>query len=90
MTHEDYIHEWFNLTYASYLVLPRTLLQSMPKEWQKEFVKLLEELDNSFDLPDNYTSEYWIRMKDANGKFAKDPFRDYDRGRRIISRREED
>jgi len=25
------IHTWFGLTYANYLVLPRTLLQSMPE-----------------------------------------------------------
>ncbi len=37
------VHGWFGLTYANYLVLPRTVLQSMPPEWQEKFVKLLEE-----------------------------------------------
>lgn len=27
------IHLWFNLTYANYLCLPRSVLQSMPQEW---------------------------------------------------------
>ncbi|MFD8777579.1 hypothetical protein [Streptomyces sp. NPDC059916] len=42
------IHKHFGLSYANYLVLPRTLLQSMPDEWQAQFVALLEKLDVSF------------------------------------------
>ena len=42
------IHSWFGLTYSNYLVLPRTLLQSMPARWQYEFVVLLQELDEAF------------------------------------------
>lgn len=40
---QDCIHSMFGLTYASYLVLPRTLLQSMPDEWQRDFVALLSQ-----------------------------------------------
>lgn len=42
------IHGWFGLTYASYLVQPRVLLQSMPIEWQERMVACLEELDAAF------------------------------------------
>lgn len=42
------IHGWFGLTYSNYLVLPRTLLQSMPDSWQDQFVTLLEELDDAY------------------------------------------
>lgn len=42
------IHEWFELSYANYLVLPRTLLQSMPAEWQLRMVACLDELDAAF------------------------------------------
>jgi len=42
------IHTHFGLSYANYLVLPRTLLQSMPDEWQHQFVGLLEQMDNAF------------------------------------------
>lgn len=44
----DAIHLHFSLSYANYLVLPRTLLQSMPDEWQARFVGLLDELDDAF------------------------------------------
>lgn len=38
------IHGWFSLTYSNYLVLPRTLMQSMPDRWQNRMVALLEEI----------------------------------------------
>ncbi|MFD7868021.1 hypothetical protein [Streptomyces sp. NPDC059783] len=43
------IHTWFSLSYSNYLVLHRTLLQSMPAEWQTQFVALLGELDTAFE-----------------------------------------
>src|ERR1700737_46041 len=46
------IHDHFGLSYANYLVLPRTLLQSMPEPWQARFVGMLEELNEAFrDVP---------------------------------------
>jgi hypothetical protein len=45
---QDAIHCHFGLSYANYLVLPRTLLQSMPDEWQTQFVTLLETLEEAF------------------------------------------
>ena len=55
---DDYIHNWFGLTYANYLVLPRSILQSMDAEWQKKLVNLLNELEDKMnkeglqDMPD--------------------------------------
>ncbi len=43
------IHQWFELTYASYLVLPRSLMQDMPGPWQRRFVELMEEFESTFD-----------------------------------------
>jgi hypothetical protein len=42
------IHEWFGLTYSNYLVLNRTLLQSMTPDWQQRMVTCLEELSDAF------------------------------------------
>ncbi len=44
----DAIHNHFGLTYAQYIVLPRTALQSMPDEWQSQFVALIEKLNETF------------------------------------------
>lgn len=42
------IHTHFGLSYANYMVLPRTLLQSMPDAWQARFVALVDELAEAF------------------------------------------
>jgi hypothetical protein len=42
------IHGHFGLTYANYLVIPRSLLQSMPEQWQQQFVDLVDELHTAF------------------------------------------
>ena len=42
---EGAVHQYFELTYANFLVLPRTVMMDMPTDWQNKFVSLLEELD---------------------------------------------
>ncbi|WP_175795957.1 hypothetical protein [Burkholderia anthina] len=69
------MHEWFGLTYASYLVIPRTLLQGMPEEWQAKFAALLDECRETYDssrIADNYR----VNLVDG-GRFVRDPLRDY-------------
>lgn len=80
----DPIHEWFNLTYASYLTIPRSVLQSMPTEWQERLVSLLEEMsakcaEYDIDLPATT-----VAVRDARGRFMHDWLTDYQRGRRDI------
>jgi hypothetical protein len=74
------ISTWFSLSYSSYLVLPRILLEAMPKKWQLKFIKLLQELEDTVELPDTYTSKYCVRYREK-GKFARDPLSDYRRGK---------
>lgn len=80
------IHEWFSLSYAQYLTIPRTVLQSMPDEWQEKLVKLLNELDDMSDWRPK-RGHYWVTLRDENGRFLSienDPLMDYERGRRRI------
>lgn len=65
------MHSWFSLSYSSFLVLPRSLIQEMPTDWQKQMVQLLEEMNERFpNQPDiawrvrvakplNETITYW-------------------------------
>lgn len=76
------IHTFFELTYAQYLAIPRSVLQSMPEEWQVEFVKLLDELDDTFNWRRSGT---WVKFRDRKGRFAKDELADYERGRRTLT-----
>lgn len=57
---DEPVHEWFGLTYANYLVLNRSLLQSMPQEWQARFVAALDELREAYDHLDQPT--YDVRV----------------------------
>lgn len=88
------IHGWFGLTYASYLVVPRSVLQSMPADWQDRFVHLLGELDDTRwneKLPSNasYRVELRSYIHKSSGKTTwggkvTDPLGDYRRGARNI------
>jgi hypothetical protein len=42
------IHTWFSLSYCNYQVLHRTLMQSMPIEWQERMVACLDELADAY------------------------------------------
>lgn len=71
----DAIHDWFGLTYASYLVLPRSVLQSMPAGWQEEFVGLLRRLEDR--LGHHYgRNDYRVSLR-VNGVRVPDPLADY-------------
>ncbi len=69
---EQPVHDAFGLTYASYLVVPRLVLQAMPVAWQRKFVALLEQ------LPD--TPVYSVQRRDPCGRFIPDPLADYRHG----------
>lgn len=59
LSDESPIHNRFGLSYASYQVLPRTVLQSMPLWWQRAFVDLLDLLDDAgADLPE---PDYYVQ-----------------------------
>lgn len=76
------IHTWFNLTYANYLVMPRSVLQSMPNPWQRLFALLLDQADQRFGgLP---WPHYTVQARDGSGRFTKDPIPHYNRGRTTI------
>lgn len=77
------IHEWFELSYCSYLVLPRIALQSMPHEWQQRFVDCLDELDSRItrSMPENCSHYFVMPRDDETGRLVKDPYSDYERGR---------
>jgi len=70
------IHNWFELSYAQYLTIPRSVLQEMPNEWQKRFVQCLEELDSTLDWRPK-DGCYWVKLKDGKGQFKKDRFMNY-------------
>lgn len=77
------IHDWFELTYSNFLVLHRSILQSMPQKWQEDFVKKLEEIEKATSKLKDLPASFWVRARSGN-KFIYDPYRGYERGRRKI------
>ena len=70
------VNYWFELSYAQYLTVPRSILEAMPQEWQERFAACLFELDAEFDWRPK-AGRYWCRLKDDRGRFTDDPLMQY-------------
>jgi hypothetical protein len=72
------VNEAFGLTYASYLVWRRVLMESMPLDWQERFVALAEEFNDTFE---GYEPErgWSVLPRARGGRYGADPLRNYRR-----------
>ena len=61
---------WFGLSYASWLTLPRVLMEAMPDRWQADMAKLLHEYDEAFPNQPDIGTRVQITHK---GKLIKTP-----------------
>lgn len=92
------VHTWFELSYARYLSIPRSVLQSMPIKWQRRFVMCLNELDGLIDWRPKANQQYKVNLHERTevydpilkrnvetwGHRVYDSLEDYERGRRRI------
>jgi hypothetical protein len=46
----DNLWNWFGLSYASWITIPRVLAHAMPDEWQEKMAQLLKEYDHYWDM----------------------------------------
>ena len=84
-SYDEPIHNWFGLTYASYLVIQRSVLQSLPIPLQRQFVKCLNEMEElTTNIQDELPTTFRVNVVDSQGKYTKDPYRDYNKGRRKV------
>ena len=65
------IHNWFGLSYASWLTLPRVLMDAMPGDWQARMVALLNEYDEEFPYQPVICTR--VQITDLSGKLVKTP-----------------
>jgi hypothetical protein len=78
-SYESPISEWFELSYAQFLTVPRLALESMPMGWQQKMAALLHELDDTLDWrPKN--GRWWVRFKDDQGRYSVPDHCDYRHG----------
>ena len=75
------MHDFFELSYAQYLVLQRSVIQSMPLPWRTKLRRLMDELDETIDWR---RSGYFVRREDENGNAIEDDLANYERGRRRV------
>lgn len=73
---ESPVHDAFGLTYASWFLVPRVVLEAMPIEWQRKFVKLMYELGDTFTWEPDCSMQIVFRKR---GKYIRVPdhFRNY-------------
>jgi hypothetical protein len=85
----DKLHTWWELSYSSYLVIPRSLMQSMPDEWQRRMAELLDEGHEIIHKhgvewpPKDHSIAVQLRH-DPSGHFVSDDLADYQRGLRRL------
>jgi hypothetical protein len=68
------VHTYFGLSYANYLVINRTVLQSMPLDWQDKLVKLLDQLEAAFggvDVEYHVETGQWVYANECTGDQLK-------------------
>ena len=63
--------EWFGLSRAGFLIIPRVLMHEMSDKWQWKMSKLLEEYDETWDFKD-YNLSTSVTFKE-NGKIVSPP-----------------
>jgi hypothetical protein len=83
------IQDWFGLSYAAYLVIPRTLLQSCSVETQQAVCDALERVyqEEKANMPHHWPNEanIIVQLQDSvTKKFMKDGLANYERGRRRL------
>lgn len=67
---KDRLWGWFELSYASFLTLPRVLMHAMPGEWQNQMSMLLEEYNEAFPNQPNIGTRV---QATKNGKLTPMP-----------------
>ena len=61
---------YFGLSYASWLTLPRVLMEAMPEAWTRQMAALLHQYDDAFTNQPSYGTT--VRLT-VNGKMVKTP-----------------
>lgn len=62
---------YFELSYASWLTLPRVLMERMPDEWQDRMAALLEEYEETFPCQPDIGAR--VQVTDSRGHLIKTP-----------------
>lgn len=70
-SHGETLARWWGLSYASWLTLPRVLMQAMPDEWQERAGVLLAEYSAAFPVSPELT--IGVTARGLDGKLVAMP-----------------
>lgn len=85
LRYNDLIGKWLGFSYTRYLVIPRSILQSLPVRIQAKFIRAVKEMQDYFECEEiPARGIYKVSLQDGN-LFLKDPLRNYEKGRRKIT-----
>jgi hypothetical protein len=70
---ESPIHVWFSLSYASWLTVPRVLMEAMPLDWQRKMAALLEEYEDTFSFEHLDINGTIVTLTDTDNRFCAAP-----------------
>lgn len=73
MAASEKLQQWFGLSYSSFLVLPRVLMNDMPQEWQDKMSELLDEYDQAFDQSKVGVDGCRVQATGPNNELVKMP-----------------
>ncbi len=76
---------WSSTNHTNYLIIQRSLLQSMPLEWQNKLITMLQEMAETFG---NKSNGDFKLSRISEGAYIKDPLADHGRGKRIVTKEE--
>ncbi len=62
--------DFFGLSYASWVTLPRVLMHEMPDEWQARMAELMQEFDRTFKHVPQFDTQVQLKK---DGKFVRAP-----------------
>gem|GEM_PF-3445793 len=68
---ENELWNWFSMSRATWLTLPRVLLHEMPIDWQNSLAKLLDKYDQTFSNPPNVSTQ--VNLTNPAGRLIKTP-----------------
>lgn len=63
--------DWFGLSYADWLTIPRVALQSMPEAWQNKFFELLDRMFESLEFPKGYDELKFVVTAKKGNRFVR-------------------
>lgn len=85
MDESQSMEEFWGISRAEYLTLPRSIIQLMPKKWQDKLAELLNEMSESADWHPEGEDSYWVILGRPDPETEEiidipDPLKDYRHG----------